>query len=41
MQTDSGLTERCRRYIDGIRSRYVTEPVEQPAVVIVPISHAK
>ena len=34
MQTAEGLTERCTRYIDGIRSLYFSEPVpEAPAIV--------
>ncbi len=34
MQTASGLTERCRRYIDGISSQYISEPIEErPAIV--------
>ena len=37
MQTPSGLTERCRRYIDCIRSQYVSEPIEQPPSVPPPI----
>jgi biotin carboxylase len=40
MQTDAGLTERCRRYIDGIRSQYVTEPIEQPPAVV-PVAYVK
>jgi biotin carboxylase len=40
MQTADGLTERCRRYIDGIRSLYVSEPVEQPPAVM-PIAYVK
>jgi hypothetical protein len=40
MQTDSGLTERCLRYIDGIRSKYISEPIGQrPAVV--PVAYVK
>jgi biotin carboxylase len=34
MQTATGLTERCRRYIDGIRSQYLSEPLEQPPAVV-------
>ena len=34
MQTAVGLTERCRRYIEGIRSQYVSEPIEQPPAVV-------
>jgi biotin carboxylase len=40
MQTGAGLTERCRRYIDGIRSQYVTEPIEQPPAVA-PVAYVK
>ena len=40
MQTAAGLTDRCRRYIDGIRSWYVTEPIEQPPAVV-PIAYVK
>jgi biotin carboxylase len=40
MQTGDGLTERCRRYIGGIRSRYVSEPLEQ-APAVVPLSTVK
>jgi biotin carboxylase len=40
MQTAEGLTERCRRYIDGIRAHYHSEPLPQtPAVV--PIAYVK
>ena len=40
MQTAAGLTGQCRRYIDGIRSWYVTEPIEQPPAVM-PIAYLK
>lgn len=40
MQTDSGLTELARRYIEGIRRRYVGEPVF-PRPHVVPISYIK
>jgi len=40
MQTASGLTERCRRYIDGIRSKYISEPIGQPPAVI-PVAYVK
>lgn len=40
MQTDDGLTVRCRNYIDGIRSMYVSEPLPQ-APAVVPISFVK
>ena len=37
MQTAEGLTQRCRRYIDGIRAQYVSEPVEDaPSLTPVP-----
>jgi hypothetical protein len=40
MQTADGLTERCRRYIDGIRSHYQSEPLpEAPSVT--PLSYVK
>ncbi len=34
MQTPEGLTERCRRYIDGIRAQYQSEPLPQAPPVI-------
>ena len=40
MQTSEGLTERCRRYIDGIRSFYVSEPVPD-APTQLPIAYVK
>ena len=40
MQTAVGLTERCRRYIEGIRSHYVSEPIEQPPAVV-PLGYVK
>jgi biotin carboxylase len=40
MQTSEGLTERCRRYIEGIRSLYRSEPVPQPPTVM-PIAYVK
>lgn len=40
MQTDDGLTRRCRSYINGVRSMYVSEPLPQTPVVI-PISYVK
>jgi biotin carboxylase len=33
MQTADGLTERCRRYIDGIRSGYTSEKLPEPPAV--------
>jgi len=40
MQTDDGLTQRCRNYIEGVRSMYVSEPLPQ-APTVVPISFVK
>lgn len=40
MQTAEGLTERCRRYIDGIRSNYQSEPLPEPPSVT-PLSYVK
>jgi hypothetical protein len=40
MQTDDGLTKRCRSYIDGIRSMYVSEPLPSPPAVY-PIGFVK
>jgi hypothetical protein len=40
MQTADGLTERCRRYIAGIRSAYQSEPPPKPPTVI-PIGYVK
>ncbi len=40
MQTDDGLTSRCRSYIDGVRSMYISEPLPQ-APTVVPISFVK
>jgi hypothetical protein len=40
MQTDDGLTQRCRNYIDGVRAMYVSEPLPE-APVVVPISYVK
>jgi hypothetical protein len=40
MQNSDGLTERCTRYIDGIRSLYHSEPIpEAPAQI--PIAYVK
>jgi biotin carboxylase len=33
MQTADGLTDECRRYINGIRALYVSEPLPQAPVV--------
>jgi biotin carboxylase len=40
MQTAAGLTERCRRYIAGIRSQYHCEPLAQ-APPLMPIAYVK
>ncbi len=40
MQTAEGLTRRSRRYIDGIRSQYVSEPLPQPPAPM-PIGYVK
>ncbi len=40
MQTADGLTERCLAYIKGIRSMYVSEPLEQ-APAVFPVAYVK
>jgi biotin carboxylase len=40
MQTAEGLTRSSRSYIDGIRSRYVSEPLPQPPSLM-PIGYVK
>src|SRR6478672_1752697 len=40
MQTAEGLTERCRRYIEGIRAAYKSEPLPQ-APPVMPIAYVK
>jgi biotin carboxylase len=40
MQTAEGLTQRCRRYIDGIRSKYQSEVVVDPPAVT-PVAYVK
>lgn len=40
MQTADGLTKRCRSYIDGIRSMYQSEPLQEPPAVV-PIAYVK
>lgn len=40
MQTAKGLTKRSRRYIGGIRSQYVSEPLPSPPQVM-PIAYVK
>jgi biotin carboxylase len=40
MQTADGLTDRCRRYIDGIRAHYQSELLPQ-APPVMPIAYVK
>jgi biotin carboxylase len=40
MQTAEGLTQRCRRYIDGIRGHYQSEPLPNPPAVT-PLAYVK
>jgi biotin carboxylase len=40
MQNSDGLTERCSRYIDGIRSLYHSEPIPE-APTQIPIAYVK
>ena len=40
MQTDEGLTTRCRTYIDGIRDQYRSEKLPEPPDVV-PIAYVK
>jgi len=40
MQNADGLTARCRAYIRGIRSMYVSEPLQKPPVVF-PLAYVK
>jgi biotin carboxylase len=40
MQTAEGLTDRARHYIDGIRSLYFSESVEEPPAVV-PLGYVK
>ena len=40
MQTSAGLTTRSRRYIDGIRAQYHSEPLPKPPAVM-PIAYVK
>ncbi len=40
MQTREGLTERCHRYIDGIRAQYISEPLPE-APPVMPIAYVK
>jgi len=40
MQTASGLTERCRRFIAGISSQYISEPI-RPRPAVVPVGYVK
>jgi len=40
MQTADGLTQRCRHYIDGIRSQYTSEKLPETPTVV-PIGYVK
>jgi hypothetical protein len=40
MQTADGLTDRCRRYIEGIRAHYQSEPLPEPPAVK-PVAYVK
>jgi hypothetical protein len=40
MQTEDGLTQRCRTWIEGIRSHYQSEPID-PAPDLSPIAYVK
>ena len=40
MQLDARLTPECRRYIEGIREQYVSEPLPAPPAVM-PIAYVK
>jgi len=40
MQTSEGLTPRCRKYIDGIRGHYQSEPLPDPPAVT-PLAYVK
>jgi hypothetical protein len=40
MQTAEGLTDRCRRYIHGIRAHYQSEALPQ-APPVMPIAYVK
>ena len=40
MQTAEGLTQRCRRYIDGVRGHYQSEPLASPPAVT-PLAYVK
>ena len=40
MQTDAGLTTKCRNFIDAIRAQYVTTPIADPPAVM-PIAYVK
>lgn len=40
MQTNGGLTDRARRYIEGIRALYVGEPLADPPHVV-PLAYVK
>jgi hypothetical protein len=40
MQTNDGLTAKCRTFIEAIRSQYVTEPIFDPPATM-PIAYVK
>ena len=40
MQNADGLTKRSRRYIEGIRAHYVSEPLPEPPSLM-PIAYVK
>jgi hypothetical protein len=40
MQTPEGLSKRCRSYIGGIRSMYLSEAMPEPPQVV-PIGYVK
>jgi len=40
MQTADSLTDRCRRYLHGIRAHYQSEPLPQ-APPVMPIAYVK
>jgi len=40
MQTADGLTDRCRRYIEGIRAQYHTEAIPN-APAVMPLAYVK
>ena len=40
MQSNEGLTAKCRTFINAIRSKYVTEPIPDPPATM-PIAYVK